>query len=242
MRGNVIQHIRRISWGSSAAALSAGHPASWRSGEGLGQHLHSAASALAAQKGPSLGEMPISDLSKTGSGGPGSGNHASPDEETRETFRSGIIDSMAKEMAGKHVATDATPKADRPIHKYQEAYVEGREDDTATAGMPEERPVATPSGGLGNTPGHNEPEPPRGGQGGLDSVPNEAGASPHPSNEDGVTRARWGPEEDAPLIRKTGKPEVDATTEPGTTPDVRGSTDAYNTPATKKTPYKNPLG
>lgn len=39
--------------------------------------------------------------------------------ETRETFRSGIIDSMAKEMAGKHVATDATPKADRPVHKYQ---------------------------------------------------------------------------------------------------------------------------
>ncbi len=31
----------------------------------------------------------------------------------------------------------------------------------------------------------------QGGQGGLDSVPNEAGASPHPSNEDGVTRARW---------------------------------------------------
>ncbi len=37
-----------------------------------------------------------------------------------------------------------------------------REDDTAIAGMPEERPVATPPGGFGNIPGHNEPEPSEG--------------------------------------------------------------------------------
>lgn len=39
--------------------------------------------------------------------------------ETSETFRTGIIDSMAKETAGGHAAMDETPKADHPVHKYQ---------------------------------------------------------------------------------------------------------------------------
>lgn len=44
----------------------------------------------------------------------------------------------------------------------QAAYVKGRpiqEDDTATAGMPQERPLTTPLGGLGNDPDDPEVEP-----------------------------------------------------------------------------------
>ena len=120
-------------------------------------------------------------------------------------------------------------------------------DDTGVAGMPADRPVATPAEGLGNDPGAGEPEPkgavsyskahgasifaacpiclmlllliscelalvllvcvksffsrhsvmphahlasPCTGTAGLDSVPNELSAAPHPHNED-TTRMRW---------------------------------------------------
>lgn len=203
-------------------------------------------SAAAAAKGPALGHMPASDLSKTGSGGPAS-HRKDPqhnDGEQSETRRGAIINSMAEKS--EEESQEVLPDADHPALKYQEAYVEGsrREDDTATAGMPQNRSVPTPEGGLGNAPGHNHPEPARGRTGGLDSVPNELGASPHPHNED-TTRARWSAEEDQPLIRKTGKPDVDPLMQPGAPfeQDRRGTTEPYKEPSvTPDVPYKNPVG
>lgn len=51
-----------------------------------------------------------------------------------------------------------------------------REDDTATAGMPQGRSTPTPEGGLGNEPGHNHPEP---SQGALASILSTQWHHPH---------------------------------------------------------------
>jgi hypothetical protein len=175
--------------------------------------------------------MPASKLKDTGV--PHSRDDGEP-EQPATTFREGVVSAMHAEQGA---TTTGSPEADHPAYKYQEAYVEGRQgrtDDTGVAGMPEDRPMATPAEGLGNDPGAGEPEA-RGEQGGLDSVPDELGANPHPHNQD-QTRMRWGKEEEEPMIRKTGAPEVDATMEPGTAPDGgrHGSTELVEDPAAAK--------
>lgn len=139
-------------------------------------------------------------------------------------------------LAGAPVDADTMEsEADHPRQKYREAYVEGsdagRVDDTGVAGMPADRPVATPKEGLGNDPGDNEPEP-KGMHGGLDSVPDELGRNPHPhlETEAPPTRQRTSPEEHEPLIRTTGPDPVDASMEPGTIADrgEHGSTEFYD--------------
>jgi hypothetical protein len=194
--------------------------------------LHASGAAGApngAEAKPSLGGMPASDLKSTGSGAPGSAGDrdAEMQQPKSATFREGVVDAM---RATQGAATDESPEADHPAYKYQHAEVSGdtRADDTGVSGMPADRPTATPAEGLGNQPDANAPEP-KGEQGGLDSVPDELGANPHPHNND-ATRQRWGDEEKEPLIRKTGAPEFDATLEPGRTPDKgsHGSTELYD--------------
>mmetsp|Transcript_11979 Transcript_11979/g.35977 ORF Transcript_11979/g.35977 Transcript_11979/m.35977 type:complete len:236 (+) Transcript_11979:171-878(+) len=195
--------------------------------------LRTAAAALGKDKNASLGLMPSEDLSKTGRGGPGAETKP-PKDAVKHSDRFGEVPDAARREEGP------SQTEDHPAPKFKAAYVKGRpiqEDDTATAGMPQERPLTTPLGGLGNDPDDPEvePVPTLGGLGMMDHVPGELGETKPGSN--------WGPEEGEAVIGETGAQDVDAQHEPGTiNTDERGSTEPYEGLKHEEMPYKNPLG